>query len=121
MQTMKSAVHKMKLNEVPFNCIKNKTKTIEMRLYDEKRQLLKENDYIEFTNITTQEKILTKIISLNVYSNFQELYSHYDKGAIGYASDEIPNPSDMEAFYSKEEQSKYGVVAIEIQVKDECL
>lgn len=31
-------LHKMKLKKSPFDKIKNKTKTIELRLYDEKRQ-----------------------------------------------------------------------------------
>ena len=34
-------LHKMKLNESPFERIKNGTKTIEFRLYDEKRQQVK--------------------------------------------------------------------------------
>ena len=36
--------HRMNLNNNPFNLIKNGTKTIELRLNDEKRQLLKEKD-----------------------------------------------------------------------------
>ena len=35
--------HEMKLNNSPFERIKNGTKTIELRLNDEKRQLLKIN------------------------------------------------------------------------------
>ena len=34
-------IHKIKLNESPFERIKNGTKTIEFRLYDEKRQQIK--------------------------------------------------------------------------------
>ena len=39
-------MHEMKLNNGPFESIKNGTKTIELRLNDEKRQLLKVNDII---------------------------------------------------------------------------
>ena len=35
--------HKMKLNNGPFDMIKNGTKDIEMRLYDEKRRKTKIN------------------------------------------------------------------------------
>ncbi len=56
--------HRMNLNNNPFNLIKNGTKTIELRLNDEKRQLLKENDFIEFTNRVTLEKIIVKIEGL---------------------------------------------------------
>lgn len=34
-------IHKMKLNESPFERIKNDTKTVEFRLYDPKRQMIK--------------------------------------------------------------------------------
>ena len=42
-------LYKMKLNESPFERIKNGTKTIEFRLYDEKRQQVKVGDQIEFS------------------------------------------------------------------------
>lgn len=108
--------HEMKLNNGPFNKIKNGTKTIELRLNDEKRQKLNINDNIEFTNIKTSEKITVKIKSLHKYQNFKELYEHFDKIAIGYEKDEIANYKDMEEYYSEEEQAKYGVVGIEVEV-----
>lgn len=54
-------IHNMNLNNGPFSRIKDGTKTIELRLNDEKRQLLKENDFIEFTNRVTLEKVIVKI------------------------------------------------------------
>lgn len=108
--------HRMNLNNNPFNLIKNGTKTIELRLNDEKRQLLKENDFIEFTNRVTLEKIIVKIEGLYKYSNFKELYKHFDKIAIGYDKYDIANPKDMEKYYSKEEQDKYGVIGIKVGV-----
>ena len=41
-------VYKMKLNESPFEKIKNGIKTVEFRLYDKKRQQIKIGDQIEF-------------------------------------------------------------------------
>lgn len=111
--------HKMRLNNVPFNCIKNGTKTIELRLNDEKRQLLKENDLIEFINRTTLENIIVEIVKLYKYSNFDELYKHFDKISIGYDKDDIANPKDMEKYYSKEEQYKYGVIGIKIKLVED--
>lgn len=46
-------IHKMKLWDESFNKIKNKTKTIEMRLCDEKRSIISVGDIIEFTNTET--------------------------------------------------------------------
>ncbi len=108
--------HNMKLNDEPFNQIKEGTKTIEMRLFDEKRQLLKENDLIEFTNRTTLETINVKIIKLHKFASFADLYNYFDKTSLGYREDEEANYRDMEKYYSKEEQEKYGVVGIEIQL-----
>ena len=107
--------HKMNLHNEPFNLIKDGIKTIELRLNDEKRQLLKEKDLIEFTNRETLETINTEMIKLHKYLSFEELYKHFDKISMGYNIDDIADPKDMEEYYSKEEQDKYGVVGIEIR------
>lgn len=108
--------HNMNLNNDPFNRIKDGTKNIELRLNDEKRQLLKEKDLIEFTNRTTLEIIMVEIVRLYKYSNFDELYKYFDKISMGYDKDDISNPKDMEKYYSKEEQDRYGVIGIEVRV-----
>jgi len=108
--------HEMTLNHGPFKRIKNRTKTIELRLNDEKRQKLKEHDLIKFTNRETLENLIVEVIGLHIYSNFEELYKHFDKIALGYDKDDIANYKDMEKYYSWEEQNKYGVLAIEVRV-----
>lgn len=107
--------HEMKLHNQPFEKIKSGTKTIELRLNDEKRQLLKIKDIIEFTNRQTLEKILVEIEELHKYPSCEELYKHFDKISMGYNENEEANPKDMEEYYSKEEQDKYGVVGIKIK------
>lgn len=110
--------HKMKLKDKPFNSIKYGKKAIELRLYDEKRQLLQVKDLIEFTNVTTSEKILTEVVGLYKYPNFIELYKAFDKVSLGYGENDIASPKDMEEYYSKEEQDKYGVIGIKVKVKN---
>ena len=107
--------HKMKLNNGPYMNIKNGTKTVELRLNDSKRQLLKIKDLVEFTNKETLEKMLVEIQDIYHYSSFDELYKHFDKIAIGYKEDDIADSKDMEEYYSKEEQEKYGVLGIKIK------
>lgn len=51
MQIKNNMNHKMSLRNKPFNSIKSGTKTIELRLYDEKRKLISVGDIITFTNI----------------------------------------------------------------------
>ena len=109
--------HNMNLNNRPFKSIKEGTKTIELRLNDEKRSLLKVGDEIEFTNRDTNEKLSVDIINLHKYPSFKELYKHFNKIELGYAEDEPEESKDMEAYYSKEEQDKYGVLGIEIRKK----
>lgn len=107
--------HKMKLHNDPFNKIKNGTKTIELRLNDEKRKLLEEGDIIEFTNRLNDETLLVIVEKLYKYDSFEELYNNLDKISMGYDEDDVADPKDMEQYYSKEEQSKYGVLGIKIK------
>lgn len=108
--------HCMNLYNDSFQAIKNKTKTIEMRLYDEKRKTIQIGDMIVFTNTVSNETLDTEVIEISVYRNFVELYSHYDKISIGYGENDVANPSDMLLYYSKEKIEKYGVLAIGIRV-----
>ncbi|CDA60488.1 aSCH domain protein [Clostridium sp. CAG:524] len=109
-------MHEMRLHNEPFVLIKNGTKTIELRLNDEKRRQIKVGDIITFTNRSNNEQISTVVINLHKYDSFEELYKHFDKVSLGYKEDEIADPKDMELYYSKEEQDKYGVVGIEIKL-----
>lgn len=106
--------HQMRLNNEPFEKIKNGTKTIELRLYDEKRRLIKENDTIKFINRETNEILEVIVVKLHRYNNFNELYKNFDKKLLGYKQCEIANSEDMDKYYSKEEQEKYGVIGIEM-------
>ena len=76
--------HEMKLNNSPFINIKNGSKTIEIRLYDEKRRLIKDGDFIEFTNRATLEKLIVKVVKIHLFNNFDELYKNFDKISLGY-------------------------------------
>ena len=107
--------HIMRLHNDPFNKIKDGTKTIELRLNDEKRRLISIDDTIVFENRTTEEIIKVRVIKLYKYDNFEELFKHFNSITLGYEKKEIPNPKDMNMYYSKEKQEKYGVVGIEIR------
>ncbi len=110
-------MHKMKLYHDSFVKIKEQTKTIEMRLFDEKRSSISVGDTIIFSDTSNNEKIECLVSNIYRYPSFEELYRQHDKVSIGYNKDEIANPKDMLAYYSKEMIEQYGVVAIEIQVR----
>lgn len=104
----------MNLSPVPFEAIKSGSKTVEMRLYDEKRRLLSVGDEILFANDSSKEHIKRKIVGLRIFSNFFELYSRYDPVSIGYNDEETADPNDMLLFYSQKEIDRCGVIAIEL-------
>lgn len=111
--------HSMNLNPSPFEMIKLGRKTIELRLYDEKRQGIEVGDYITFANTENELDTLTaKVVNLYVFKSFVELYENLPLLKCGYTEDDISSasPADMEIYYSKERQKQHGVVGIEIEV-----
>ena len=106
----------MNLQSEPFNSIKSGKKDIEMRLYDDKRRLITPGDKITFTNINTQEQLICSVLKVNVFKNFSQLYSAYDKKAIGYKEWEDAKPEDMMQYYPLAKMQSNGVCAIEIKV-----
>jgi len=83
--------------------------------YDEKRQLIRKGDIIEFCNRTSGKTIITRVIEIHKFDSFDELYKRFDKISLGYNKNEIALPNDMEKFYSKELQQQYGVLGIELK------
>ena len=105
----------MNLHDTPFQLVENQQKTIEMRLNDEKRQLIQVGDQILFTNIKTNKQLICLVEEVFHYENFEDLYQNHDKKELGYLEDEISDPSDMLEYYSKEQIEKYHVVGIKIR------
>ncbi len=108
----------MKLKLQPFLAIKSGQKTVELRLYDEKRSRINAGDRVAFTCIETEEILVCKVQKVCVFSDFSSLYQAYDKRALGYNENEQANPEDMEKYYTKEEIKKYGVAAIELALEN---
>ena len=114
----KDAVHNMKLHPSPFEKIKSGEKTIELRLYDEKRRQIKAGDKIVFTNTLTGETLTATVTKLHCFDSFDELYKNLPLLKCGYTNDDIDtaSPSDMLEYYSSKEQAKYGVVGLELSL-----
>ena len=99
--------------------IKNGKKTIELRLYDEKRKRISKGDTIIFTCAGNEtEKTSVTVDDLFVFDSFGSLYAALPLIECGYTKDDVSNasPDDMNAYYSEEEQKKYGVVGIKISL-----
>ena len=106
-------LHKMKLNKDPFNRMKNGSKTIEFRLFDEKRQLIKIGDQIEFSKLPDlQEKLLVDVTELYREDTFENLFRKL------YTDEEEINRKTkaMYQIYSHEKEQQYGILCIRINV-----
>lgn len=109
--------HYLKLNNEPFNLIKQQIKTVEMRLNDEKRKVINIGDIIEFTNITNNETINCLVTNIKPFDDFEKLYQNYEKTTLGYIKNYNNNSYlDMYKYYTKEDIKKYGTLAIEIKL-----
>ena len=66
MQEKVKMKHVMRLHAKPFSMIERGLKTIELRLYDEKRKEIRIGDEIEFISVTDQKQRLTCVVT-NLY------------------------------------------------------
>lgn len=111
--------HVMNLQDAPYDLIQRRIKTVELRLYDEKRKTIAVGDEIEFLRSSDQSTSLhCRVIALHRFSSFEELYKNLPLLKCGYTEDDVADasPDDMELYYSKEKQSQYGVIGIEIEL-----
>ena len=108
--------HEMGLQSKYFDYIKNGTKRIELRLFDEKRQKIRLGDIIEFTN-PDGETLAVKVVGLLRYGSFEDLLRDYD---ISILADESMTKRELldvlNGFYPLEKQKELGVVGIRIEV-----
>lgn len=111
--------HYMKLKPHPFLLIASRMKTIELRLLDEKRKKIEVGDTLIFENIEDlSSKISCVVKKLHIFDNFKELYDSLPLEKCGYLPYEVETASfkDMEEYYSVDEQKRFGVVGIEIEL-----
>lgn len=111
--------HKYKLYEYNMELIKQGKKTIELRLNDEKRRKIKVGDVIKFISFNDYgQTLLVKVINIYKFNNFEELYKSLPLLKCGYTKENIEKAShkDMEQYYTLNQQLKYGVIGIEIQL-----
>lgn len=110
--------HEMKLQPKYYDYILKGTKKIELRLNDEKRQLINIGDIIKFVKEPeSKECFECKVIDLLKYDSFEELFENYDIEILADKSmtkDELINV--IEEFYTKEKQKQYGVLGIKIDL-----
>ena len=107
--------HRMRLEPEPFARIERGEKTWELRLWDEKRRQIRVGDVIRFENTEDETDVLhMEVTELLCFPSFAELYRSVSLADCGYAPGEPASPEDMDAYYTPEQQARWGVVAIRV-------
>ncbi len=104
----------MHLDSASFEKILSGQKTIEVRLNDEKRKLLKVDDIVEFEN-DDGEVIPCKIIKLSYFKSFADLFSSAAYVQRSWWTTKEEAIASMYTIYTHEQEKELGVVAIGIE------
>ncbi len=106
----------MNLQPKYFDFMKEGTKRIELRLYDEKRSHIKLGDIIEFSK-SENDKLKAEVIGLLRYSSFEDLLEDFDISILADASTTKKELlSTLSEFYTLEKQVQYGVIGIRLKI-----
>ena len=108
--------HEMNLQPKYFDFIKNGTKRIELRLFDEKRQQIQLGDTIEFAK-SEDEKFKAEVIGLLRYNTFNDLFEDFDISILADKSMTKQELLDvLSEFYTPEKQAEFGVLGIRLRL-----
>jgi ASC-1-like (ASCH) protein len=111
--------YKMKLLKDPFERILSGKKTIEIRLFDVKRQKLRVGDIIEFSQLPDlKNKAKVEIIDLLRYKTFKGLLNDFGGKYCGYARNYSLDDllDNVYKIYTKEKEGEFGVLGIKIKL-----
>ena len=108
--------HRMTLADTPFRRMAFGAKWVEVRLLDEKRQSIRAGDTITFSHKETPTLLYTARVKKAVsFPTFRDLFAAYPAAALGYEEGKSADFNDMYAYYTREEERKWGAVAIELE------
>jgi ASC-1-like (ASCH) protein len=110
-------IHSMKLNPAPFNAVLHGEKTVECRLYDEKRQKITLGDSIAFSLISDETQcVVVRVIGLLRYETFESMFMHNEPRKFG-GQNRQSLTDKLLSYYSRQEQEAYGVLGIEFKLE----
>ena len=113
--------HAMKLQKEHFDHIADGSKTVEMRLFDEKRRKIHVGDTIEFTcDGAEDQKLQTKVLGMHVYPGFDELVEDFSPTTLGFAKTSPGKIAEyMLRIYGVEAAFKNKALAIRVKVVED--
>lgn len=114
-------IHEMKLREIYFDKIKSGEKIYEIRLNDEKRKLITVDDDIVFKKEPELKEALTaKVKELIHFDSFNDMVNFLPLKDVGFANASKEEVIDIyHQFYSQEDETNYGILAIKIEPMSE--
>ena len=110
--------HEMKLQPKYFDFVRNGSKRIELRLFDDKRKAILLGETIKFLKEPGKtENLEVTVTGLLRYSKFEDLIKDFDISVLADSSitkEDLLN--DLEKFYSKKDQENFGVLGIRFKL-----
>ncbi len=114
-QLPKPLFFEMKLQPAAYDKIRTGIKVIELRLYDEKRQLISLGDHITFFRQPSPgESMTVQVVALLRYPSFSALISDFPCAWFG-GSSRKELLAELRRYYSEEDEKRYGIVGIKVQ------
>jgi len=105
--------HEFRLHQEPFDAIASGKKTIEARLFDEKRQAITLGDELVFiSRQNPDQRVRARVVALHKAATFRELFANDEAEKFGKLTVE-ELAAQIAEFYTEEDQQKNGVVGIE--------
>ena len=104
-----------------FDLIKSHSKTVELRLADEKREAIKVGDEVYFIkNSHTPQILKTKVTAIDRFDSFESAYDALDHASIGFRDVGIMEYMEkMFELYPEEEEEGKDVLAFHLEVCEE--
>ena len=112
-------IHTMRLDQTHYNRIKMGSKSVEIRLYDEKRQNLNIGDGIIFSDIENLKDITkVNIEKIRRFDDFSNLFQNYDSSSLWVNISQEKHINSMYQYYKPEQEKLYWVCAIEFSLEE---
>jgi len=112
-------IHTRRLQPCYLEAIREGKKTVEARLATEKTLATKEQDIISFSSTDESlgaEQLKVQVTRLSRYATFEALLKDYLAECLPGVSNVEEGCEIYRKIYSKEEEQKFGVVAIHIKL-----
>lgn len=108
----------MTVKEPYFNLLNQGLKTIELRLFDEKRKKINPGDEIEFSCVENPKKMFkVKVVGLYMSDTFENLCKLFEPIQAGFLT-ESQLLDTLDEIYPLEKQKQYNVLGIKVKVNE---